>query len=332
MTLRFIRVEFPQALAEKVRSIADSSEPIYFLLEDSENAGQTRTAEFLVATDNAQTLVDDLQSSFEGDDGWRINVIAVEATLPRLSEEEVARQKETATVTSREEIYEEISSGANVDTNFIVLTLVSALVATIGLNESNVAVVIGAMVIAPLLGPNLAFSLGVALGDLALVRKAAIAAGVGIAVTIGLAILVGLIVPLNMESTELLRRSDVWLSDILLALASGTAAALSVTSRLASTLVGVMVAVALMPPAAAAGFLLGGGERFAAVGAFILLLTNIVSINLASQLVFLWKGVRPRKWLERRTAKNAVRTNLIVWGLLLVVMAAVIYAWAWFTE
>jgi uncharacterized hydrophobic protein (TIGR00341 family) len=331
MALRLVRVEFPDKLAEKVQSVADSCEPIHFLLQESAKDGDAKLAEFLVSADNAQKVVDDLQSSMEGSDDWRINVVAVEATLPRLSDEEAERQRDTATVTAREEIYEDISSGAQLGINFVVLTLISAVVATIGLNESNVAVVIGAMVIAPLLGPNLAFSLGVALGDPDLMRKAAIASAAGIGLAIVLAFGLGLVIPLNGDSEELLRRADVSVSDILLALASGAAAALSVTSRLASTLVGVMVAVALMPPAVATGFLFGGGQ-YAAVSALILLLTNIVCVNLASQLVFVWKGVRPRKWLERRAAKNAIRTNLILWGVLLLVVAATIFAWNWFTQ
>lgn len=332
MALRLVRVEFPDKLADKVRSVADSCEPIHFLLQESEETQDIKLAEFLVAADNAQKVVDDLQSALEGSDDWRINVVAVEATLPRLSDEEAERQRQTATVTAREEIYEDISAGAQLNVNFVVLTLISAVVATIGLNESNVAVVIGAMVIAPLLGPNLAFSLGVALGDPALMRKAAITSAAGIGLAIVLAFALGLVVPLNGDSEELLRRADVSLPDILLALASGAAAALSVTSRLASTLVGVMVAVALMPPAVATGFLLGGGREAAAVSAVILLLTNVVCINLASQLVFVWKGVRPRKWLERRAAKNSIRTNLVLWGLLLMVLAAAIFAWNWFIQ
>ena len=149
----------------------------------------------------------------------------------------------------------------------------------------------------------------------------------GVAITLALSVLVGLVVPANMESAELLRRTHVWYGDVVLAFASGVAASLSITSRLASTLVGVMVAVALMPPAVAAGFLAGGGNFASAFSALILLATNVVCLNLSSQLVFIWKGIRPRRWLERRAAKNAVRTNLVVLGVLVIVLIAIIYVW-----
>ncbi|MCB1496054.1 MAG: TIGR00341 family protein [Bauldia sp.] len=326
MSLRLILAIFPDPLAERIRSAAEGCEPIDLKIEEGGDDG-LHTAEIVVSADNSQKVLDALQSSLEGEDGWRINVLPVEATLPRLSEEEVKRQESNRSTAAREELYEDVASGARVDENYIVLTLISAVVAAIGLNEDNVAVIIGAMVIAPLLGPNLAFSLGAALGDLTLMRRAAVTSITGVAITLALSVLVGLVVPANMESAELLRRTHVWYGDVVLAFASGVAASLSITSRLASTLVGVMVAVALMPPAVAAGFLAGGGNFASAFSALILLATNVVCLNLSSQLVFIWKGIRPRRWLERRAAKNAVRTNLVVLGVLVIVLIAIIYVW-----
>ncbi len=326
MTLRLILAIFPRRLSDRIKKAAENCEPIDLKVAESGEDGLD-TAEIVVSADHSQELLDALQSALEGEQDWRINVLPIEATLPRLSDEEVERQNSRRDTTAREELYEDVASGAGIDTNFVVLTLISAVVATIGLNDDNVAVIIGAMVIAPLLGPNLAFSLGVALGDLALMRKAAVASAVGIGASLVLAAVLGVVEPANMGSVELLRRTHVGYGDVVLALASGAAAALSVTSRLASTLVGVMVAVALLPPAVASGFLAGSGYIADAFAALILLATNVVCLNLSSQLVFIWKGVRPRRWLERRAAESAIRTNLIVWGLLVIVLAAIIYGW-----
>lgn len=132
--------------------------------------------------------------------------------------------------------------------------------AAIGLIESNVAVVIGAMVIAPLLGPNLAFGLGTALGDASLMRKSALTNSVGILLAIALSVLIGLFTLFDVSSPELIPRTQVGLDSIALALASGAAAALSLTTGLSSVLVGVMVAVALLPPAVTFGLMLGHGD------------------------------------------------------------------------
>lgn len=331
MALRLILAIYPERLSSTIAEAAERCEPIDIKLEDNGEDG-LRTAEILVAADNSQSVLDALQTALEGEEGWRINVLPVEATLPKLSEEEEERQKSTKTTTSREEIYEDVATGARVDINFLVLVLVSVLVATLGLNDDNVAVIIGAMVIAPLLGPNLAFSLGVALGDLRLMKKAAITIATGVGITLALSIVLGLFVPANLDSTELMRRTHVWFGDVVLALASGVAASLSITSRLASTLVGVMVAVALMPPAAAAGFLIGAGQYASGFGALILLLTNVICLNLASQIVFVWKGVRPRRWLEQKAAGNAIRINLVVLGVLAALTVLVIYLWTTFVD
>ncbi|MEL7173541.1 MAG: DUF389 domain-containing protein, partial [Pseudomonadota bacterium] len=79
-----------------------------------------------------------------------------------------------------------------------------------------------------------------------------------------------------------------------------------------SVLVGVMVAAALLPPAATIGIALTEGEVAAAAGAALLLAVNLVSVNLAAVAVFLAKGVRPRTWLERKEARQSLRVTLAV--------------------
>ncbi|MEQ9689192.1 MAG: DUF389 domain-containing protein, partial [Bauldia litoralis] len=203
MSLRLILAIFPERLSERIRSAAAACEPIDLKIEEDGEEG-LRTAEIVVSADYSQNVLDALQTALEGEDGWRINVLPIEATLPRVSEDEIKRQESNRKTTAREELYEDVANGAQLDINFVVLTLTSAIVATIGLNEDNVAVIIGAMVIAPLLGPNLAFSLGVALGDLVLMRKAAIVSAAGLGMTLILALLIGLVLPANLDSVELL--------------------------------------------------------------------------------------------------------------------------------
>ena len=87
-----------------------------------------------------------------------------------------------------------------------------------------------------------------------------------------------------------------------------------------------MVAVALMPPAAATGYMLGT-ERYAlAAGAGALLAVNIVCINLSAQIVFLAKGIKPRSWIERRSAKESTVTSILIWSVLLLALIGII-AW-----
>ena len=132
----------------------------------------------------------------------------------------------------------------------------STIVAAIGLLEDNVAVVIGAMVIAPLLGPNIALSFATSLGEGKLLWSALKSNVIGMFVALILSVLIGLLWPLNFDSHELMARTDVGMDGIVLALVSGAAAVLSLTSGLSSALVGVMVAVAILPPTATLGLML----------------------------------------------------------------------------
>lgn len=225
---------------------------------------------------------------------------------------------------SREELHQDVSAATRISTVYLITVALSTLVAAVGITGSNVAVVIGAMVIAPLLGPNLALGLGAALGDIDLITKAMRASAVGVAVALSISIAIGALWPYELVSDELLSRCAAGLDSAALALASGAAAALSITTGLPSVLVGVMVAVALLPPTATAGIMLGQGELELALGATLLLAVNIVCVNLAAKVVFLLKGIRPRTWYERARARRAMTVYILVWFISLVVLLFVI--------
>ncbi|HEU5339450.1 MAG TPA: DUF389 domain-containing protein, partial [Sulfuricaulis sp.] len=119
--------------------------------------------------------------------------------------------------------------------------------------------------------------------------------------------------------------TDVGLDSVALALASGAAAALSLTTGLSSVLVGVMVAVALLPPAATFGLMLGSGQYALATGAGLLLAVNIVCVNFAAKLVFLMKGIHPRTWWEKQKARQSMITYLVIWAVSLVILVGLIF-------
>lgn len=277
----------------------------------------------LVNDDKLQLVLDALQNVLGAQPTARIVVMSVESSLPKAAEEE--RKQEDSATQARESLYEGVEKSARLDLNFVVLVFLSTLVAGIGLIENNVAVVIGAMVIAPLLGPNLALSLGTALGDIPLMRKSTQTLFVGIFLTVGLSAVLGGIAPDDLTSHELMARSRAGLDSVALALASGAAAALSLTTGLSSVLVGVMVAVALLPPAASLGIFLGHGNTDLALGAGLLLAINVVCVNLASKLVFFVKRIRPRTWVEKEKAKRAMVVYVLGWLVTLFILIILVY-------
>ena len=282
-----------------------------------------RMTHILIVDEKTQQMLDALQSALAAAENTRITLSPVEASLPRPPanpDEEKAR----SITASRESLYEEIEKNARLDRNYLLLVMFSTVVAAIGLIEDNIAVIIGAMVIAPLLGPNIALALGTALGDSHLIRRSLITNAAGLGLAIGMSLLIGAVSP-DTYSRELLARTDVGLDSIALALASGAAAVLSLTTGLPSVLVGVMVAVALLPPAATFGFMLGSMQFDLAAGAGILLAVNVVCVNLAAKVVFLAQGLRPRTWVEKAKARQSTTTYIVLWIVSLLILIALIY-------
>lgn len=295
-----------------------------------ERNGDEITFALLVRTPETQAITDRILS-ITGKKDTKIVLLAVEAVLPREESDKVAdarqeeKNRDRVAGISREELYANLERGAALNRTFVLLVLLSAIVAAIGLIEDNVAVVIGAMVIAPLLGPNIALALATTLGDIPLMRRAIMTNLTGVMLSLAVAFLIGFFWSGPLESNELMTRTDVGYSGIVLAIASGAAAVLSLTTGLSSVLVGVMVAVALLPPAMTMGLMAGSGNMSAALGAGLLLAVNVVCVNLAAKVVFLMKGVGPRTWYEKRRARGQVRTSLIFWGISLVILIAAIY-------
>ncbi len=311
MALKMLQVTAPLAAEQSIRKISEMEGVISFH-KDCDTDGDHAVYSLLADSAHRQHLVDDLQNLAKMSSRFRINIYTVDTTIPDAGS--------ASSADTREELKAKMAQGAHLDFNYLLLTLLSTIVALIGLLQNNIAVVIGAMVIAPFLGPNLAFAFGTSLGNRELMIDAFKTGLVGV----GFAVLIGVVfgyfddaVP---ESAELMARTSIGLDGVALAVASGVAGVLSLTSGLSMTLVGVMVAVAILPPAVTFGYMAGAGEMKLAYGAFLMVSVNIVCVNLSGLLVFLSKGIKPRRWFERRMAKPYVVGGIAVWTALLGLM------------
>jgi len=316
--MRIIEVIGDCGHVDTIRGIAEHHEIMDCWVAKSEE--ETRCSmRLLVRPEKQQAVIDAVQQALTAVQDWRIIIYPIEGVLPR--PEETPSEKKYSGGRSREELYHEVETGARLDSNFILLVIFSTIVVAIGLIEDNVAVVIGAMVIAPLLGPNIAFAFGAALGDKVLILQSLKTNFSGLIIALVLAYIVGLIWTDGMASEELLARTDVTLTGMVLALVAGAAGVLSMTTGISSTLVGVMVAVALLPPTATVGLMLAHGDLKLALGAALLLAVNLVSVNLAAKLVLLFKGVKPRTWLDKQKARQSMVLYITVWVISLAVLA-----------
>ena len=322
--MKIIEVIVDESYIDRIKNIADKNDASDFWIVSSEGK-ERKVVRILVKPEQRQIILDALQRILSTSLSARVVVIPIEATLPREEEPEKKTKIISAAETTREELYNSIGKNAHLNRTYLLLIFLSTVVVAIGLLKDNVAVVIGAMVIAPLLGPNLAMALGTALGDTDLMWKAFKTGLAGMSLALVLSILIGIFWPLNVESRELLARTYVGLDSAVLAMASGAAAVISLTSGIPSILVGVMVAVALLPPAATMGLMLGAGQTDLAYGAAFLLAVNIVAINLSAKLGFLIQGIKPRTWLEKKKAKQSMQSYIIIWVLTLAALLLVIY-------
>lgn len=320
--MKYVEIIAKKDSADTVLTIAKKEEVDDFRLGVIEEDGMQQMR-MLVRDDKLQLVLDALQKLLEAQPKAKIVVISVDMSLPKPDEEE--RKQEDSATEAREALYKDIEKEVLLDLNFVVLVILSSLVAAIGLITNNVAVIIGAMVIAPLLGPNLALSLGTALGDLSLIRRSVQTMIVGMSLAVAIAAGLGMFWSFDEINHELMLRTVVGFDAAVLALASGAAAALSLTTGLSSVLVGVMVAVALLPPAVALGLMLGSGNTTLATSAGLLLAVNVVCVNLASKIVFDIKGIRPRSWQKKEKIKRSNVVYILGWLVTLFLLIAIIY-------
>ncbi|MEO9162335.1 MAG: TIGR00341 family protein [Casimicrobiaceae bacterium] len=284
----------------------------------------------LLDAERNEAVLDLLEKRYIDKEGNRAVILPVEATLPRAEPEPAAAPGQSSSADKppgrigREELYEDIKAAAQCSRVYMAMVVLSAGVAAVGLYYNSVAIIIGAMVIAPLLGPNVALSLGTTLGDIPLLRHALLTALAGIATAVVLSVIIGALVHANPASPEIASREAVGVGDIVVALASGCAGALAFTTGVSATLIGVMVAVALLPPLVTFGLLLGGGHSTLAVGALSLFLMNLICVNLAAVTTFLVQGISPATWWEKDLASKATRIAIGLWVLLLAALGGMI--------
>ncbi|MEQ8235559.1 MAG: TIGR00341 family protein [Syntrophomonadaceae bacterium] len=205
--------------------------------------------------------------------------------------------------------------------SFYLLVCLSAIIATLGLLANSTAVVIGAMLVAPLMSPIFGIALGLASGDRQLLKTALLAEIAGIILAVALPALIGMI-PLRPDfGSEILARTQPNIYDVLIALASGLAGAYAlVNERISPALPGVAIATALVPPLAACGLNIASGNWPLAWGAFLLFMVNLIAIEFAAASIFMLAGLVEFPHASNGSKLKAIFSSMGV-SLLILILA-----------
>ncbi|ARS91677.1 TIGR00341 family protein [Natrarchaeobaculum aegyptiacum] len=329
--MRYVEVLIPAGSEESVFEVLEEEEIRYVVSESVSDEEYAAAVRFPLPSDAVERVLDRLREVGIGTDASAV-VIDAEAIVSEQTDYPRSRSARGAIGGDRISRQELQAKAAGLTPTFPVyatMTLVSAIVATAGLLLDSPAVVVGSMVIAPLIGPALATSVGTVVDDPALQSTGLVYQISGITIAILGAIclasitrLVGL-EPAGIDIVavaELEERVAPNLLALLIALGAGVAGVLSLTRELSEAIVGVMIAAALIPPAAAVGIAVSWGIYGAAVGAMVLVLVNTLSINFAA-LVTLWAAeYRPANLFAVTTARKQTIAMATLTGLLMVAL------------
>lgn len=222
-------------------------------------------------------------------------------------------QHRTVEVSHLEQLLTELLDESTLSPTYLILTIGSCTIATLGLITNSAAVIIGAMIIAPLMLPIRGLAYGALTGNIILFRRGLIAIVLGTLLSIGLAYSLELLVGISAFDTEVLSRSKPTLLDLGIAVTAGSISAYAkVKPKISGSLVGTAIAVALMPPICVIGLGLASANWSLSQGASLLYLTNLLGITLACMLTFIIMGYSPIK-----RAGAALFWTLLLTGILL---------------
>jgi uncharacterized hydrophobic protein (TIGR00271 family) len=225
-------------------------------------------------------------------------------------------------ISEQAEVYAQMRRSARPSVDFFVLILLSATIATVGLLQNSTAVIIGAMLVAPLMSPILAMALGIVQGNIRLWRLAGEATIKGIVLAIIVGIVITLISPTRAATGEILGRTEPNLLDLVVALASGAAAGYALSRKdLAAALPGVAIAAALVPPLCVVGYGAGTSQLSIAGGALLLFTTNLIAIIFAAALTFIALGFRSVRTERQERVKRGLRLSLVALAAIFAILA-----------
>ena len=330
--MRLVQVMIPAGKRRAILGVLDTEEIDYAVTDETSGREYTALVTFPLPVAAVEPVLERLRDAGIERDAYTV-VVDAETVVSRRFEElnEAYEEGDDGGRISRDELIVRAGELAPDTVTFTVLTVISCVVATAGLLLDSPAVVVGSMVIAPLVGPAMATSVGTVIDDEDLFRRGAKLQVAGGILSVAAAALFALAlrwtgtVPLTAEEVfaigEVSERLSPDVLSLAIALGAGVAGALSLSSGVSTALVGVMIAAALVPPVAVVGIGVAWGQPMRVFGSAVLVLVNFLSINFSALAVLWYKGYRPERWFHFDEARTATVTRLLALGLSILLLS-----------
>ncbi|WP_136688446.1 TIGR00341 family protein [Halorhabdus amylolytica] len=329
--MRLVQITIPSGKREAIEDALDAEDVDYVLTDETSGREYTAVAYVPLPTNAVEPVLERLREAGLDEQAYTVVVEANTVISRRFDElaERYAEERDEERI-AREELTSKAADLAPATPSYVVLTVVSAVIATAGLLLDSPAVIVGSMVIAPLIGPAMAASVGTVVDDDELFRR-----GVGLQIAgLGLAVLSSAVfaflvrnlflVPPGLDVTGIPAVRERLLPDFLslvVALGAGVAGVVSLSTGVSTALVGVMIAVALIPPAATVGIGIAWGLPTVSLGSGVLTLVNVLSINLAALAVLWYMGYRPTHWFREDDARSSTIKRVLALAIAIAVLS-----------
>lgn len=329
----------PAGKRETILDALDDEEIDYVLTDETSGREYTCIVSFPLPVAAVEPVLEKLREAGVERDAYTV-VLDTETVISQRFEQLVERYEESEESDgnhnriAREELVARARDLAPEFPTFAVLTAISSVVATAGLLIDSPAVVVGSMVIAPLIGPAMATSVGSVLRENDLFVRGVRLQVIGVVLAVASAAAFAAVLkwsgaaPLSADEVfaigEVRERLAPGIPSLAVALGAGVAGAVSLSSGVSTALVGVMIAAALVPPVAVVGIGIAWGQPGTVLGAALLVLVNFLSVNLSALAVLQYQGYQPFHWFRQDEATATTAKRIAVISVILLVLSGLL--------
>jgi len=335
--MRLVQVLIPEGARPSVLDALDDQGIDYAVFDEVGRGDFEAMVQFPVPPSGVEPVMDELIEAGIREDAYTIVLSTETVVSQRLA---ALTERFPGLRISREELYARAQDLAPANSTFFAFLVLSTVIATTGLLLDSAATIIGAMVVAPLMGPAVSASVGTILDDPGMTRRGIRLQVLGLVAAIATAAVMGwllqqtVLIPPGLDIQtipQIAERTSPNFLSLFLALGSGIAGSLSIMRGSGSTLVGVAIAVALVPPAATSGLGIAFGLPGVAIAGAVLVVVNLLAINVSALTLFWVAGFKPLDAGAFEGVRASLVSRIVVIAVAIALLSIVLGAVTWTT-